>query len=299
MTTGFLFFGGMLAFGPSVAIVCWLIDIPAVTVAFFATVFWAVYDAHRLRFSNYDLMLIRGPWTALFGCLLLWLICFPVFLYNRLRVTRGKAVVFDAGKRPGSPWEPPLLLFSIGLLGLLCWGMIRPEPWGRTRIRFNEAAAVTALKQYDNAQQHFLERGLAAIPGNTANNEGYCGNFRNLHYGRDENGEQLFLVGKAFADAFGIPPIGGVMAEDAPQVPTAHHGYFFFDDPYVTENNLWKTEFGLFACPGIPGETGGSVFWIGEKGLVYYRKADIEDKAPPSPEDSPLHPEGGKRWRLY
>lgn len=260
-----------------------------------ATTVLAALCAHRLRFDEYDgLRLVRGTKSAFFGCLLCWHVCFPVFLYNCYRVLRKKIVPRRESEAKRGNNEFQILLI---LQGLAVWMAMAIPGCLPTPRRAQEANAVSTLKSYASAQATFslaLRKGMVAA-GTTTGDAGYCDNFRNLHYGLDKDGKQLGFISRPMADAFGTPATGAPTAGDAPEEAVPFREYLFVDDPFITQQGLWKSAFGLFA---VPVQSGYNMFWIGKDGYVYRRQlpADVAPPAVIGPEDSPLSPGGGSAW---
>lgn len=130
----------------------------------------------------------------------------------------------------------------------------------QSRLRVNEAAAVTRLKSYSTAQETFQRGGngkVFAADGTAINTlagpSAYCDNYRNLYYGVPVGGipgtTLLQLIAREHADAYGYgadeendpatvnPPaktVGGQQlpagANDAlaPGVGVPYKGYYFF-----------------------------------------------------------------------
>ena len=270
-------------------------------IAYLVTVPLAAWVAKRLSFSDKDLFLIRSPRSAFLGCLLCWHVCLPVFLYNWRRVALGRVRPRSAaGKAKSNQGLEALWIVQIlfVLAGMAMPGLVQ------STARANEASAHAALRSYHAAQTVFRRRGRTPDAG--AADGAYCDTFRGLYYNLDAGGRRLALISQAMADAFGLPPAvtppltANAGAAVPPSQSTPYHGYLFLDDPYVTRENLWDTEYGLFAVPVHPGKSGCSLYWIGRSGTVYRRQLPSGETTPPAigPGDSPLHPDSAESWQL-
>lgn len=92
----------VLFFSPTPFILFLVIPGNGICIALYlVTTLLTVAEARRLRFSAYALPLVRGMPSAFFGCLILWQVCFPLFLVNRYRIVSGKANPLPSGGRAG------------------------------------------------------------------------------------------------------------------------------------------------------------------------------------------------------
>lgn len=65
---------------------------PAVIITVILTAFWASYDAAKIKAGQYKSSLVKTtPGWIFAGCLLLWIVVFPWYLYFRSRVLAGIA----------------------------------------------------------------------------------------------------------------------------------------------------------------------------------------------------------------
>ncbi len=145
----------------------------------------------------------------------------------------------------------------------------------------NEANAVTALKLYAEKQEEFRDKQFNAYAGNSAVENGYAANFRNLYYGNpvDDTGKPdrtkvLNLIPKDFADAFIVDPGNTNATPTEPATsPKQYQGYFFCEpielDPRSPEQ--FADTFGLIAYPADSSTTGNRVYWIGPDRQVFYQ----------------------------
>lgn len=253
----------------------------------------AAIVARRLEFHRYRLRFVRNAHSAFWGCLFLWAFTVPYLLHNRRLVLDGKAQLEDVPRPPDSE------LFQTACIWNMIWfmlmGILIPSMVQNPR-RANESTAVTLLRAYDRSQRLFKLRGWAAVPGNNRRATGYCDNFRNLFYGRDERGEPLRLVSKGMADAFAAPSGGAAVADEAEGASAAFAGYVFLEDPFIAGNELWESKYGLVGYPVISGRTGTRMFWIDDAGDILASPCTEGAFRLLTPERSPLHPEGRHLW---
>lgn len=147
-----------------------------------------------------------------------------------------------------------------------------------SRIPDNEAAVAAAMREYVRAQKAFSEGNYAAVPGNVSPRLGdnaYADNFRNLYYGRREDGGRLELVAREFANAHlgetnGALTVPVESEKDMRRVPYA--GYLFLEDlSGDLRASAYGERFALMALPNEPHRTGTTVFWIDNEGALFAR----------------------------
>ena len=51
---------------------------------------WAAFDASKIEAKKYKIFL-GGPVQTFFGCLLLWIVAFPLYLHTKGKIERGGA----------------------------------------------------------------------------------------------------------------------------------------------------------------------------------------------------------------
>ena len=280
----------LLVIFPTPVVVFQMSGNPFLVCVYLGTVIWACVDARRLRFSEYDLNMVGSAPGAFVGCLLLWFVCFPFFLYNRAIVLRGKAGRTTPERRKAA-LRNGASLWIVYILFLLLTLVALPSLLG-SRIRANENSAVSVLNRYHEAQKIFRERNYAAIPGNNTLALGYCDKFRNLRYGKDENGEPLNLLDAAVADA------SASVAPGASGQHMSSQGYLFLEDPFLSAHALWEKEFALVAYPLKAGATVSYVYWIGTKERIKRLHARDSEEIPGwlEPGDSPLAENPSVQW---
>lgn len=254
------------------------------SIAFYVlTSLWAGFVAHRHRFSQYRLDVVRSVDSAVLGCFFCWLHCFPYVLINRRRVIQGKARLLSelaSYERSSKGAVVDVLVWTV------VWGIIMAAAIPSilpSRMRSNERQAVVTLRTYARAQEWYR----------AADNSGYCQDSRALLFGRAGADHRRFHISRHRIDAFaGVPE---AWVNTAPS-----HGYVFFDDPFVAARGLWREQFGYFAFPAKPGMTGMHAYWIGKDGVVFkqetMRGAKAGDVA--NSGNSPLYPQRTTKWEL-
>ena len=155
------------------------------------------------------------------------------------------------------------------------------------RIQASESAAAAMLRVYSDRQETFRLAKFGAIPENGGGRdedgqplpEGYCSNFRLLHYGRkpdpnDADAQVLLqLIPRSLADAWSAEnkavaaavPWAGATAIGA---QSALDGYFF-REPADFNDESWCCAFALQAFPALSGSSGSRAFWIGPGNRVF------------------------------
>lgn len=148
-----------------------------------------------------------------------------------------------------------------------------------SRIRANEATAVSALKQIATAQVTFQAGRQGRNTANTsaaAGVSGYCDNYRNLAFGIPVGSvapAKLALINDAVANAFltatggGASAVAGTAAMGVLATAANYQGYMFEGDPDV----LWATDFAAYTVPQLAGTGGNNAYWVGQAGTVYMR----------------------------
>ncbi len=168
----------------------------------------------------------------------------------------------------------------------------------QSRIRANEATAVTVVKAYATAQVTFQVGKQGREARNTAAGDaGFCDNYRNLHYGVPVNQtagvNQLTLISKTHADAYAsttndnaatitIVPVGAGGAAGAVGPQSPYQGYYFMSPSDVGRVNApavaggaaattswFATQFGQIAVPHDSSTTGTNAYYVGLQGQVY------------------------------
>ena len=259
------------------------------------TTILATVVAHGLKFREYRLHIATNAWTVLLGCLLCWSLFFLFFLENFEQVASGKAMRRDQPQPKPGRWICPDV--ALGLAGIFIiygiWGMMAPAQM-RSRLRINESRAISLLKRYATGQDTFRK---ITAGGDAGVGERYCDDFRRLYYGENAQKGRLELVPRQMADT--LTAFSGDDRETAARYgrPCRDIGYVFLEDPYITQNSLWETRFGLVAYPLRPGTSGSWIFWIGEEHVV--KCCAIDQTGPLSAEQSPLHPKGAALWGVY
>ena len=156
----------------------------------------------------------------------------------------------------------------------------------QSRVRANEATALTALKNYCTAQVTFQTGRLGRVASNTSpggDHTGYCRVFPNLFYGnpvRDSNAADLTLnislISKAHADAYIDSLVTYSEINAAPTVPptspVGYQGYQFANSSDSdADPDFFLTKFSHLAVPARSGATGQNVYWVSLEGTIYYR----------------------------
>lgn len=172
----------------------------------------------------------------------------------------------------------------------------------QSRIRANEAIAVTVIKAYCTAQVQFEvgKQGQVrnaggdliniAAPAAGAAASIYADNYRNLFYGYlagsqgNNPATALQLISQAHADAFanagndgGLATVSnatafaGGAALVAPAASTPYQGYLFMS-PLEANNgraaNFFAGDFAQLALPVNSTSTGTTAYWVGQQGAV-------------------------------
>lgn len=162
----------------------------------------------------------------------------------------------------------------------------------QSRLRANEATAVTCLRNYGTAQVTFQLGQQSSVPANSDTTSsglrGFADNFRNLFYGLPRtiptsNGEyagdatrNLALISQAHADAFitaadaKVTP-ANVGSPTTPGVSTVYQGYHFAEDPVLADNKAngtFITNYGLLGLPANSATTGNNAFWMDSENTV-------------------------------
>lgn len=260
---------------------------------FFAMAVAAAIIARRYKFSKYRLEYVDSAHAAFFGFLFFWIFAVWWFLENLPLVRSGAAQPLVGPGPKGKGILLPCLVWSI--VWFLLVGFQLPSTI-QSPMRVHELEAILMLRRYADAQTRFLADKLAEVPGNAGAGAGYCDNFRNLFYGKDEKGEPLALIPREMADAFagpGTPAPGGATA-----VSKSFKGYVYLEDPFIVNRGLWGSRYGLVAYPIRPGGTGTKLLWIGEDGTVLSSSCWDREHTLLREDQSPLHPKGRNLWAL-
>ncbi len=141
-----------------------------------------------------------------------------------------------------------------------------------SRVRANEATAISAIKQIATAQVTFQAGRQGRNTDTTLGGPtGFCDNYRNLAFGRpmgDTTGK-LALVSDVVANAALAANGGGttglVTNNGSSGTLTAYQGYLFSSSPDVT----WTVDFACYGVPNLPGTSGNNAYWVGQQGTVY------------------------------
>lgn len=267
-------------------------------VAFYAgTTVWATVSAYRLKLKQYYLKGACDACITFWGCLFFWIYFFPSFVRNRKLVMAG-----EADRRvEGGPRGAGCGAYFTALSWWMVWCVIMAVQipcMVSSPVRAFEASAVALLKKYGEAQIHFQAMDRATLEKDTPYPTGYCDNFRYLYYGKDAEGKLLELIPERAANAFAGPTRGKPLRGGVTDKPGVYRGYVFLEDPYVAENGLWESQFGLVAYPKNF-RSGTNVFWLGTDGILLYRYATVDGLNLLKVEESPLHPDGRKLWEEF
>jgi prepilin-type N-terminal cleavage/methylation domain-containing protein len=155
-----------------------------------------------------------------------------------------------------------------------------------SRIRANEATAISAIKQIATAQVTFQSgrQGRNAI-NTSAGASGFATNYRNLAFGVPQGGtagtDKLALISDSVANAFCIANDGGPATAGSTGVAgTAepYQGYQFISDSNGVTN--WALNFAIIGSPSQGGTTGNNEYWVGQAGVVYIKGVDASHTAP-------------------
>ncbi len=177
----------------------------------------------------------------------------------------------------------------------------------QSRMRANESAALTCIKNYSTGQITFETGAQYQLGANTnsafRNAQGqriiYCDNFANLFYGEERSqaagggavvgsGRTLNLISQAFADANGLPTVGtgvnnAVVAQTRGGTP--YQGYLFTEPnvdlaaEYGTYNDAFVVNYALMGAPVVAGSSGNQIYYIDSEGTALRRAADAAGKA--------------------
>ncbi len=152
----------------------------------------------------------------------------------------------------------------------------------QSRIRANEATAVTVIKAYATAQVTWQVGRQGLVGGNTtAGGMGYASNFRNLHYGLPRGaaaGAKLELISQGHADAATVAnDTYGPDTVGTPGLVGAYQGYFFQSPTGLvgvggTADNpisWFSNDFAQLAIPSNSTSTGTNAYYVGQQGAVW------------------------------
>lgn len=74
-------------------LVIWVMSWPMALIFIFCTSLWASYDAGKIKATRYRSRFLKpSPGWVFGGCLLLWIVVFPWYLYFRTHVLAGVAI---------------------------------------------------------------------------------------------------------------------------------------------------------------------------------------------------------------
>jgi hypothetical protein len=167
----------------------------------------------------------------------------------------------------------PFLLVVV-IFGFFCLGpcvlVLMDEE--HQRQRYNQSNAMSQLMNYVAAQSIFREH----FPEKATNVD----NFRNLYYGKSEEGEQLRLISSAMADASlrdnflgNTPTIEP--GDSTPAKP--YNGYYFIEDPSgLLPASEYADRFALMAIPTEYLYGGFKIFWINEDYSLHAYDPEVE-----------------------
>lgn len=133
----------------------------------------------------------------------------------------------------------------------------------------NESTAYEALNHYAAAQSFYSN---ATGKNNDQKAPRYADNFRNLHYDREKDGGKVDLIVKKMADAYysAASATPTIETEEKPGAQSPYMGYYFVEDPAITD---WNREFALYAIPASP-EAGDHILWIDNQKTVFKQRVD-------------------------
>ena len=146
----------------------------------------------------------------------------------------------------------------------------------QSRIRANEASAISVIKQIAAAQVQFQVARQGRLSSNTgATRTGYADNYRNLYYGNphgDSANANLALISKAIADAWAIEDNNtGTRGTPTPKgAQLAYQGYHFVEPDGVGSTDF-ATSYAIIAVPNNAARTGTNSYYLGEDGTVYQK----------------------------
>ena len=162
----------------------------------------------------------------------------------------------------------------------------------QSRIRANETATISQLRNYVQAQSLFHGRGFGKLAVNTtaANLEtsAYADNFQNLYYGHVVEGDatglavasatqNARLISKAHADAISSVGVSGAATvtaiETPPPAPVVFNGYWYLEpiEASGTPATFFLDRFAQVSAPTDSDRTGTRLFFIDDGGNVLNR----------------------------
>lgn len=171
------------------------------------------------------------------------------------------------------------LMIVIGIIAIIA--AIAIPNLLQSRIRANEASAVTQIRNYGNAQLLFITGRQGRLSTNSnATASGYATNYRNLYYGNPVHGDTagalmadtasaLRLIAKTHADAFigAISPTTLTTPEAAPATPAPFTGYYF-GNPSDVSARFYETHYAQIAVPGDSSRSGNKALFYDDNGAV-------------------------------
>ena len=205
----------------------------------------------------------------------------------------------------------PYLVIAVVVVGGVFFWAVHPDGGGLVTYKWmaNQNAVHSQLRLYVFPQTGFSLRNFSAVPGNSSpelGNNAYADNYRNLYYGRTEQGDPLRLISKDVADAFLVDnPLGGAPTpSEAPGTAEPYNGYYFQEDVSgAVPASAYKTKYAFMAFPAVYGETGYKVFWTDQEGVVFSHDPKLPTGTPAAEIARlflPATPPGGNpsiRWR--
>ena len=148
----------------------------------------------------------------------------------------------------------------------------------QSRIRANEATAVTVVKGYATAQVTFQVGRQGRETVNTdGGNSGFCDNYRNLFYGVPVNQvagtDFLQLISQTHADAATDDDDNGTTTVGTPSALAPYQGYRFQSPTGMTvgagTTSWFETQFAQIAIPMNSTSTGTNAYFVGIQGQVW------------------------------
>lgn len=172
----------------------------------------------------------------------------------------------------------------------------------QSRLRANEATAITCIRNYGTAQVTFQLGQQASVATNTdiANSglRGFADNFRNLFYGNPrttpaaggvynaDTTRTLSLISQAMADAFADSPAGMAtvttplngIGDGTVSDHIVYQGYYFTEDPEMFNiAEGFASNYAMVAVPANSSSTGNNAFWMDSENSVMKRGLVADD----------------------
>ncbi len=150
----------------------------------------------------------------------------------------------------------------------------------QSRIRANEATAISVIKAYATAQVTFQVGRQGRVGANTNGGiAGFADNYRNLYYGTPVGasaGTLLQLISQTHADAATAASDNGTATVGTPALTGPYQGYHFQSPTGVPAptadgagNGWFATQFGQLAVPANSTTTGTNAYYVGIQGQVW------------------------------